>query len=936
MWWGGASENPTKAFGSEETVRQLISPLDNFYSATGLLESNAHDGGSAGDARHRPISEVVISAKSESIRVIVCNTAILSSIEERPGSLLVPYWQLPSAKSSDVSTIVVFHHPYPWLNPDNRRAFQGKVEGIADLVLTGHEHDVTWRAQSTGAGAQNTYFEGGVFQDRSDSQKSVFNALVLDTEQKLFKFAEFVWDGKRYALGQQSLKGDDGQGLRWEPFLGNRLRRENQYVHKPQFAKSLIDLGVHITHPDRETVTLDDVFVYPDLALQPFPPQPTQTIIPGNKVVQTMLNTGRVVISGSGWSGKTALARKLTLDLLDAGKIPILLLGDAAGLPSDERLQGYLERAFTEQYASPSVEDFRQQPRSARAVIIDDFHRVQFTGKRRVSFLQHVIDFADTVILLFLDVLADFIELVTPTALTDEGRKRFSQYRILPLGHVGREHLMAKWIALEDVTRPGNINRIQRISQWSSTLNTFIGRNYLPAYPIYILSVLQTIDAGNSVDTSAGTHGYFYELIISLTLSKNRSKSDYDIVKAFLAYLAFYYTSRRRLTITEAELRTVHKAYSESMIVNLPFDRTFELLLKQEVLTKHNDQVGFCYGYYLYYFTALYLRDNLHMPDIQAIVCDMADNMNVELNANVMLFLCHLSKSPIIIECLLKAAASSFAEYADATLAEDVAFVAKDVDASLTWELVEQEDIQEERESRLATLDEAGNRVQNYGLEESVIEPPPVSVLADLELALTKLQVIGQVLKNHPGSMPGPDKSELAAAAMHLGFRIAAAVLDLVRQNEQLLLVMIARTLMADHPSLLQSEAAERARQSMAGMVHVVGFGVTKRISIAVGSRHLIPLYEHMKPQFPSPLGRLVHTSLHLDQAADFPEGEVLECATELEDWDVAMSVLRHLVIDHFQLIPRDQATIQKLCARLNVPYRQLQFVHPAQRMLPP
>ena len=210
-----------------------------------------------------------------------------------------------------------------------------------------------------------------------------------------------------------------------------------------------------------------------------------------------------------------------------------------------------------------------------------------------------------------------------------------------------------------------------------------------------------------------------------------------------------------------------------------------------------------------------------------------------------------------------------------------------------------------------------------------------MSMLVDLQLGLTKLQVIGQVLKNHPGSMPGADKTELSAAAMHLGFRIAAAVIKMVQQGEEPLLALIAKTLMADHPSFSQHEAVERARQSLAGMVHHIGFGITKRMSIAIGSRHLIPLYEQMKPQYPTPLGQLVNTALLLDQAANFPEEQVFKCAKQLEQYAIALSVLRHLVVDHFELIPRDRLTIQKVCARLGVSYRQRQFVNPARKMLP-
>lgn len=51
-------------------------------------------------------------------------------------------------------------------------------------------------------------------------------------------------------------------------------------------------------------------------------------------------------------------------------------------------------------------------------------------------------------------------------------------------------------------------------------VNSIIGKNYVPAYPIFILTILQTTEMGNPHDLKDSSYGNYYQFLITQALSK--------------------------------------------------------------------------------------------------------------------------------------------------------------------------------------------------------------------------------------------------------------------------------------------------------------------------------------------------------------------------------------------------------------------------------
>ena len=213
----------------------------------------------------------------------------------------------------------------------------------------------------------------------------------------------------------------------------------------------------------------------------------------------------RLIITGDIQSGKTCLAKTLFLHLLEKGITPVFV--DARRKPpTDDRVQGFIEDRFTEQYRPGLLDSYRQLDKSLRAIIIDDYDKIPLSPIRKSQFLQSVASTADYLVVLSNDMASDLNELTNP-GHTLENKDGLGHYRIQPFGYVLRSKLVEHWMLLGEPKDIRDISFVRQLAETNETLNTLVGKNYMPCYPVYVLSVLQALDSAAHLDITASTHG---------------------------------------------------------------------------------------------------------------------------------------------------------------------------------------------------------------------------------------------------------------------------------------------------------------------------------------------------------------------------------------------------------------------------------------------
>jgi len=111
-----------------------------------------------------------------------------------------------------------------------------------------------------------------------------------------------------------------------------------------------------------------------------------------------------------------------------------------------------------------------------------------------------------------------------------------------------------------------------------------------------------------------------------------------------------------------------------------------------------------------------------------------------------------------------------------------------------------------------------------------------VRAIAKLNLAFRTLEVVGQLVKNFPGSLIGTDKFELVKECYLLGLRTAEMLLHLLREHADSVVAHLVEVIRERHPKLKErSDLTDKIKEFLFIAVEGVCFATLKRISHAVG-----------------------------------------------------------------------------------------------------
>ncbi len=852
-----------------------------------------------------------------SVRLLAMNTAWLSQLNESPGELFMPPIIWPDGERVEV-TIAVFHHPYNWLHPRSSRNFRSEVESIADIALSGHEHENSRRLISAEGGLRSTHIEGGALQVREDASMSAFNVIILDTEGARNKFAQFVWRGTRYELGEGSLRGRDGSVLRWEPYQLNRARTRGKVALREDFERVLEEPGLTLIGAEH-SIHLADIFVSPDLMELPVygDPRKPGRLIPAERIFDSLLARERVLVTADDQAGKTALAHRLFLECVQRGFYPVLIGGEDR-LPRGDTLFGYLEKKFEEQYVSPDRTHFSQADRSSRVVIFDDFHRTKTSRRSRSDILVRMGMFAGRFYL-----FAHDLDNVVEEILRGESREDFDYLQILPLGFLRRHDFVERWFERhgEGVDPPEVFAR--RVVQATKTLDAVVGRNLVPAYPIYLIAILRALDEGVGVDLSVGSHGYYYELLIKTALARRRSSREYDLLINCLTWFAYKLYSEKRDWLARESAIAWLGEYAAEFDLEINAEKVVRKMTRDGLFSLRNGELSFKYPYIRYFFVARYFAENIAVDAVRMQVRGLASEVSDEEVANTLLFLAHLSRDELILETILSVASGRFAGQALCSLEEKELEFLGEV-RELTGIVFEDKGAREYRRQLAAQRDEEDE--DEVTPIEREVEEERREARKEFAASIRSLQIVGEVLKSFPATLKSDTKLDMARACYSLGRRVTGAVLAMLEKSRELLVRDIVDAANIEELELMQEEVVAEVENVLLWLARAASFGVIKKVSGAIGAPELQRTYDRLIEEDRCIMTELMDLSIRLEQAGSVPGNRIKELAQSWVKKPFGKSLLQLLVLSHLYMFDVDYRTKQQVCEALGVEYRPVQI----------
>ncbi len=910
---------------SDDTLSLLLKPLGQFFNIR-----DAFFPPTCASSTSSPLTwsyEVPLGKFSVLVRCL--NTAWCSSLDEEQGKLFFPTTWAPAASPNGHDLVItMLHHPTPWMEAQQGLLLRDYLDETSDLVLTGHDHVANQRFVSKPTGQNLQYIAGVALEDSAGSRVTGFNLLNIDIAAKRQRLWTFEWNS-RDQIYQPSESSPPDTHLQV-----NRARKKKEFTVTDQFQSLLNDLGLEVTHPTAGILTRRQVFCYPQLRRIRFRERTSTRLLGAESLIRTSAEQQLVLITGDEECGKTTLAKQLFEDFLAEGLVPIYLHANPRQLRKYRSADGIdilIKDAVSQQYGPSSAERYFQLDSDQRVVIIDDYDKATIPPDSIRAIHSHLRARFRHVYLLSDAMSQDLRRLEVGETAFLEGRKDAIHYAIQPFGFQRRNSMVEQWMALNPDLAADPSELVRQTESRNRALDTVIGKNIVPAFPVYILGVLQASDSGDAVDLRASVNAHYYELFIKNALAAQSDSIDYSVKTAFLAYLAYRMLECDDIRMQAARCKEAYNEFKEDYALTIEYDVVMSSLRRSRILVEYDDKVEFKYEYCFYYFSALYLTNNLERDTIRERIRHLADGIYQEQNANIFLFLAHLSENSFVLDQMLRCANGMFVDMPMATLGDDTKFLGENAEDLLGPKFWDVGDIRKLRKIALAKRDKKASgddrpmvsmdRLDDYEATQKHIRK--------LGAAFKTLQILGQVLKNFPAAIRAHRKEQITLAAYGVALRALSDMLILLERNQGDIVVAFMQMHMEEREAVSYTDAFELAKASVGGLTRLVAYGAVRRIVASLGGSSLpspSPSVRKVADEIATPISRLTVFGMELDDAKIFPQDEMKNLHQGLDGNRVARSVLQYLVVRHMHLFDIPYKEREKACAELGIPYKRLQL----------
>jgi SpoVK/Ycf46/Vps4 family AAA+-type ATPase len=875
----------------------LCSPLKNFIDFRNNLTSIKYIKND-----NQIFYQYDIQINSETNLKINCfSTSWLSQIKEQQGKLYFPLSYLPQDTNLNVSnlTISILHHPYNWYTETNARQVREYLDKNSDIIITGHEHIKDQYIKLGQDGNFTNYIESDLLQGDGHSG---FNIILVDLEKEQEKVLNLTWETDLY---KTKVLCD------WISYKQYRNIQKKRYKLNEQFRVFLTDIGLNLTHPRVNKPSLDDLYVFPTILDLNF--EATDITIKSYLSTENMFNfknKEKVFLVGADGSGKTAFCKTLYKKLYNTNYfVPIFLEGKSITSTSIDESVKEIEKAFCKQYDSSRLDDFQQFDRTKIIILIDDFHSIKLNNKYKSVFLSNLIDGFPNV---FATVNNYFLieELLSKKENYSAAYDQFSKYQITEFGHVLRNKLVYQWIMLGRTENIEDINEFARkVYESERKINTIVGKSFIPAYPFFLLTILQTIEAGTPLGTHSSQYGYYYQYLISQALIKTIENSEIDFYDNYITEYAYFLFESDLRELSRSEILKFHNFYCGKYQIEKNLDRILDNLVSAELFYYNNENYWIRYNYIFYYYVAKYFANNLSNEKVKETVKAMSVRIYREEFANIILFLTHLSKDPFILNLLIDNASSIFSETTPIKFEKDTEVINNLID-SIPKEIIENK-TQEEAHSEVLQIQDELDKLENNGnedvknhislLQQSLTEDTRViDIVAQLNYAFKTIEILGQIAKKYYASIPGDSKYNLTFETYKIGLRAINVFLSEMEKDPDAIVKELQKSI--ENKKFSNEQIEKLSRNLIVGMSLLISYGFIEKVAYSIGSEELSQTYDKILLENPTNAIRLIDCAIKLDYFRINPINDIRQKLPFINKNRLAFILLRQFVIRYLYM----------------------------------
>lgn len=681
-----------------------------------------------------------------------------------------------------------------------------------------------------------------------------------------------------------------------------------------EFDKYLHSTDTFFTHPSGEDLSLDNIYV----------PQNLKIISENNKNDKRTniadltdaidIDGIHYYIIGGERSGKSALCKYTFCKYFYKNNLtPILMNGSdlSSNTRRDKILQIIIDK-YKEQYCSVTFYPSEQaENNDSFVIIIDDF---QFAAKGNDRYWKLLVSNLES---LFANIIiVGDISISTHDLSANPPFECFEKFIIMEFGPVLRNQLVEKWNSFGLDTSVESKNEIRKKNdEANKNINSILGKNFIPAYPFYILGILQALEVlpgNNSINYSL--HGFYYEHLINDSFIHSiKHQKDISFYYNFLVFFCYFLFERKSKEISIELFNDFYNLYCEKHDVDKTVFgvKTVKETLKETKLLTFNNNVKVSQNYIYYFFVAKYIANHIEEKEIKSIVQKLCERIFKDEYANIIMFVTHLSKNNWIISTLLHNAKQIFPNSPTCKLDQDIQSL-NELMSDFTSRVIGAIDVDKERNSKLLLETELEERQKefdddemNYSqitLDDDVFD---IDLFAQINLAVKSIDILGQIAIKYWGELEAETKYEIIETAYNVGLRTLGLYLTMMSENKDDLAEYLANVIIDKYSdrsradiTLKRDDIRKESLRFLADLSYLSSLAIITKISNSVGDDRLNKTFEKILENNPYNSYKLINLSTSLNYPG-LPINTIEQYSKEMRNNIMCFRLLQDLVVDH-------------------------------------
>jgi hypothetical protein len=662
-----------------------------------------------------------------------------------------------------------------------------------------------------------------------------------------------------------------------------------------EFSAWLDDTEIVLAHRKVDKVNLSDIYVSLDIEFDDSKKKETKII--SAEALST--KQGYYLAYGEEQQGKTTLLKHAFVEFLKKEYLPIYI--DAKAVKNSD-LQKLLQKLIEEQYAGMSFEQY--QALDKKVLLIDNLDNVELNTKYRNIFIQQVTESFNWVII----TCHSSYNYVSHEA---GDLSLFKESKLLGFGNAKREEIVRKWITLGVEETIEEAELYTKCDELKTQLNTVIKKNIVPTKPIYILMLMQIFEAYTQKNLELTSYGHCYQQLIYQSFEKAKIKStEYEKYLNVLTELSWARFKQNR-GLNQYQLDTFFVQYGGDFL-SVNGSEIIEKLTHHSLLAYKDNLIDFKYPYIYYFFVGKKIAEGFAESDeIKQEVENLLDKLHREDFANILIFITHHTKDSWVLSKIKQVLATLFEGQEKATLARNQLTFMDDFIKKIPELVVEQREVQSERDEHNKKLDEI-ERVEDAANDE------PVDILAKINKTFRGMELAGQIIRNRHASMKRDALYELADSGTSSGLRFLDYFIK-ISDEFKLELIKFIELQLIDHPSLTNREIQILAEDTYLQLTYGVINGVIRKIAASIGSKEASEIYAALEGNENTPAYILIKLAIELQFTRVLNITTIEQTLEKLKNNAVCSRILKEIVIQHIYMFPVEYQIKQKLSELLNI-----------------